>query len=128
MLVFATNRPIHCVCAALSIKLGIVSFEITDVHHQQLRHIFPLSHHAPPDVHEQARSPLRKADAVLLIHLDVLDIVTCDHMIVRWGSGRAEELLDAHSDDLEDGEPGEEDSRRRHGGWNCKMDETLETI
>jgi hypothetical protein len=30
------------------------------------------------------------------------------------GTGRAEELLDAHSDDLEDGE---EDSRRRRGGW-----------
>ena len=31
-----------------------------------------------------------------------------------FGTGRAEELFDAHRDDLEDGE---EDSRRRHGRW-----------
>ena len=46
----------------------------------------------------------------------------CERMVVRreemgvvgFGTGRAEGLLDAHSDDLEDGK---EDSRRRHGGW-----------
>jgi hypothetical protein len=41
-----------------------------DVLQQPLRcGVFPLS---PPDVHEQARSPLRQTNAVLPIGLDVL--------------------------------------------------------
>lgn len=107
MLVFATNRLIHFVCAALSIKSCIESkvlrkpqkkkekvrhemvkweraestcarhsrLQLTDVLQQRLRRIFPLSLHAPSEVREQARSPLRKPDAVLLISFDVLAFV-----------------------------------------------------
>ena len=49
--------------------------QLMDVLQQGLRLVFPLSLHASSEVHEQARSPLRELDAVLLIDFDVLMFV-----------------------------------------------------
>jgi hypothetical protein len=46
--------------------------KLTDIIQQRLRRVFPLSLHALPDGHEEASGPLREADAVLLVRLDVL--------------------------------------------------------
>ena len=48
--------------------------KLTDVLQQRQRRAFPLPLHAPPDVYKQARRALRKADAVLLVGLDVLGV------------------------------------------------------
>ena len=46
--------------------------KLTDVIQQRLRRIFPLSLHALSDSHEQARGPLRKTEALMLVGLDIL--------------------------------------------------------
>jgi hypothetical protein len=54
--------------------------QLTDILQQRLRRVFPLSLHAPSEVHEQARSPLREPDAVLLIGFNVLTFVVSGDM------------------------------------------------
>ena len=46
--------------------------KLTDVIQQRLRCVFPLSLHVLPDGHEQPCGPLREADTVMLVRLDVL--------------------------------------------------------
>ena len=63
--------------------------KLTDVIQQRLWCVFPLSLHVLPDGHEQPRSPLREADAVLLVRPDVLASagVNTRERIMKRGGG-----------------------------------------
>jgi hypothetical protein len=144
MLVFAINLLIHFVCAVLTIKsridirvlyskvkkgeiiseschqgerLGMRDYshlELTDVLQQGVGRVIPLSLHAPPKYHEQARSPLCEAKAVLLVGLDILG---CRVSARKRRARDKLERLATHSDDLNDGK---KNSRRRHRGWKLQ--------
>ena len=97
MLDLAIKRPIHLVCAALSMKSRIDSsvlkkyasehkrgyyrgfcialdshLEFTDVLQQRLRRVFPLSLHAPSECREQMSCSVRETETFLLICFDIL--------------------------------------------------------
>jgi hypothetical protein len=99
--------------------------QLTDVLQQRLWCIFPLSLHASSEVHEQARSPLRELDAVLLIGFDVLAFacVTCERVMMMKLGDVYNLMLTAMIWRTE---------RRTvvaaMVGGNCNMDETLEAI